>query len=536
MAKKRIYLFLALLMLQFVLYFPHVGTGFITDDFIWIANTVVDGKVDYLRPFTVTTGFYRPLVNISFGMQYQWHGLNPRPFGLFNLFFHLFNIVLVFMLFSQVEFLRPYALAITVLFAFNAKAVPMALGWISGRTTLMVVFFLLLSLYLFVKAVKSSSFLIYFLSAIAYMAALLCKESAVALPVFLAVIFLLARRMKQLLPVRLVSFLVFLIPMGLYWLLRMNSDAMTPMNAQPFYRYTVDPLVLLKNLFEYITRAGLLDLIILIALALLLLFKRALPLPGVKRSFPPMDWLIIIGVAWFGCNILPMFFLPGRSDLYVYFPQLGLHLVFLTILHHHASQLKKIPWQWPVAVVLLVWSIHLWICINGFASAGKASTTFVQHLNTGITRLQKKFPHAPEKHIVLITATLSPSETGKYPPGRTIGYGFSALVQLSVLPEKKWSGEIIVAAKLGEMLSQRDEKNENIYFTWNRGALTGPYTGSQLRATLEWLCPGCLSYPPGKPPALEKQKKIIEKPSSTPQRPGLLKERKRRLKEKKTTG
>jgi len=53
--------------------------------------------------FIETTGFYRPLVGVSFGIQYLMSGLNPGPYGMFNLLLHLLNIVLVTTILSRDE-------------------------------------------------------------------------------------------------------------------------------------------------------------------------------------------------------------------------------------------------------------------------------------------------------------------------------------------------------------------------------------------------------------------------------------------------
>ena len=149
MIKKRNVLVLAIiLVVQLVLLLPHAGSGFIKDDFKWIDNAVTDGRVDYLKPFTSNTGFYRPLVSLSFGLQYFYFQMNPLPYGLLNLLIHLLNIFLVYLMLRSFESLRSYALLVTVLFSLNVKTVTMAVGWISGRTTLLYSFFVLLVLYL----------------------------------------------------------------------------------------------------------------------------------------------------------------------------------------------------------------------------------------------------------------------------------------------------------------------------------------------------------------------------------------------------
>ena len=153
--RKRDILILGLVMLfQLIIYLPNVGTGFIKDDLIWLENVVTEGRVDYLKPFTISTGFYRPLVSLTFGMQYEFFGMNSVPYGLLNLFIHLFNLILVYLILSSFKVFKPYALLGVLFFSMNVKSISMAVGWISGRTTLLFTFFTLLSLYLYQKGRK----------------------------------------------------------------------------------------------------------------------------------------------------------------------------------------------------------------------------------------------------------------------------------------------------------------------------------------------------------------------------------------------
>jgi hypothetical protein len=88
---------LALLLLTLVaVYLPHVGKGFVTDDFIWLSESLHDGRIDLARLLRTTTGFFRPLVGLSFGLQFLWHGTDPLAYGIFNLLLHLLNVILAF--------------------------------------------------------------------------------------------------------------------------------------------------------------------------------------------------------------------------------------------------------------------------------------------------------------------------------------------------------------------------------------------------------------------------------------------------------
>ena len=79
--------------------------------------------------------------------------------------------------------IKPYAIWVAVLFALNAKGTNMAVGWISGRTTLLFSFFILLSLYLYLR-LPSRHGLRFILTGICYFAALLSKETAIVAPLF----------------------------------------------------------------------------------------------------------------------------------------------------------------------------------------------------------------------------------------------------------------------------------------------------------------------------------------------------------------
>ena len=126
-------------------YLPHVGRGFISDDFIWLRESAPCGRIDLHRLFGTTTGFFRPLVGLSFGLQFQRSGTAPRAYGLFNLLLHLLNVILAFLLLRGWARTRPLAAWGAALFALNLKAAGMAVGWISGRSELLFSFFLLLA-------------------------------------------------------------------------------------------------------------------------------------------------------------------------------------------------------------------------------------------------------------------------------------------------------------------------------------------------------------------------------------------------------
>jgi hypothetical protein len=68
-----------------LLYLPDVGHGLVKDDFGWIAHSAVRSWQDAVSLFrTAPTGFFRPVVSLSFAVNQQVCGLNPRCYGITN--------------------------------------------------------------------------------------------------------------------------------------------------------------------------------------------------------------------------------------------------------------------------------------------------------------------------------------------------------------------------------------------------------------------------------------------------------------------
>ena len=67
------------------LYGTACGRGFISDDYAWIRHGRFDDLSDVAHIFSSSVGFYRPLVSLSFGLNFHLFGLSPYGYGLTNL-------------------------------------------------------------------------------------------------------------------------------------------------------------------------------------------------------------------------------------------------------------------------------------------------------------------------------------------------------------------------------------------------------------------------------------------------------------------
>ncbi|MCA9400590.1 MAG: tetratricopeptide repeat protein, partial [Candidatus Omnitrophica bacterium] len=126
--------------------------------------------------------YYRPLVMVSFALDYRLFQLNPRGYYLTNLLLHISTSILVLylMLFIGVE--RRAAVFTSLLFTVHPIHVE-ALSNIAGRSILLSAFFLVLSLVLYlIYRRHHQKRTVIFASLLCFIAALLSKESAVVLP------------------------------------------------------------------------------------------------------------------------------------------------------------------------------------------------------------------------------------------------------------------------------------------------------------------------------------------------------------------
>ena len=80
------------------IYVPQAGHGFIQDDFRWIHESQLHSAGDLVRLFSANVGFYRPLVSLSFAVDYRIWGLQPFGYGLTNLTFGLLGSLLLYQL------------------------------------------------------------------------------------------------------------------------------------------------------------------------------------------------------------------------------------------------------------------------------------------------------------------------------------------------------------------------------------------------------------------------------------------------------
>jgi Tfp pilus assembly protein PilF len=132
---------------------------------------------------------YRPLVTLSFAINYYIAGMNPGIYHLTNVLLHIGCGILVYFLINALIknwFISLLSSLFFIVHPINSEAV----AWISGRSNGISLFFFLSSFLLYLysyKEDKHSLIFCFILSLICYLLAMLGKESAILLPFYLLI-------------------------------------------------------------------------------------------------------------------------------------------------------------------------------------------------------------------------------------------------------------------------------------------------------------------------------------------------------------
>lgn len=353
-----------------IAYAADVGRGFISDDFAWILHGRLGGGDDLRRIFTSSVGFFRPLVSLSFGLNYAALGLTPRGFGFTNLLLAVACAAGIVALARQLGLRVGAALVAAALWLFNFHGIGMALLWLSGRTSLLLTLFSVLAAIAFLRGRWS-------LAAAAAGAAMLSKEEAALLPVMFTV-WWLAQRRHMTRPVR--SALTQVLPLwailAAYLVLRFSSGAFWPTNAPSFYAPTLDPARLWQSLIEYGDRTFTFSLLAILAASLAV---RSLPQwkGGFARILP-------FAISWLICGFAVTFFLPVRSSLYAVFPSVAVVIAAAAVIESTLAALQpsarlRLAWLGVLTLTLLV-PVY-WMRNERWTSLAELSSAVVAQLN-----------------------------------------------------------------------------------------------------------------------------------------------------------
>jgi len=305
---------LALPFLVFLgIYAASVGHGFVADDFGWILESRVGSWQDLGALFFKSSGFYRPVVGLSFAADYALFGTHALGYGLTNVFLAGVCAALLYAVARELALPTAAAVLAVALWLLNPHGINTAVLWMSGRTSLLLTMGSLSATWLVLRGRP-------FLALAPAAFALFAKEEAFLLP---AILFLwwIAFRRENLPPARQLV-LWWLSAGGLiafYLAMRFQTGAMTPWTAPPYYRFTLNPQVVLRNIAEYADRAMTFP-------AAVALLSWIVLRPSAARERASLS-VVLCGAAWIAGAYGLTVFLPVRSSLYACFPSVGACLI-----------------------------------------------------------------------------------------------------------------------------------------------------------------------------------------------------------------
>ncbi|MGC8859547.1 MAG: tetratricopeptide repeat protein [Ignavibacteria bacterium] len=193
---KTLYLYLFLAVLAVGVYINCIGNDFVFDDeSVVVGNQAIQSLENIPKFFTAQEGFhkvigkyYRPLVLVTYSLDYAFWELKPTGFHLTNIVFHLIATLLLFRILlylsEQYENGRVGAFLGAIIFAVHPIHTE-AVSWISGRTDLFATMLFFASFLYYIKYDRRNDIKLLIYSLVFYVLALLSKEMIVTMPVFI---------------------------------------------------------------------------------------------------------------------------------------------------------------------------------------------------------------------------------------------------------------------------------------------------------------------------------------------------------------
>ncbi len=136
--------------------------------------------------------FYRPLVNLSFVLDAQLAGTGPWIYHVTNGLLHATACVLLFSFLRSLKLGNVASTAAALLFSVHPMHVS-SVAWIPGRNDVLLTCFALAAMVLLIKSASQAGPMARTGHLLCFLAALLCKETAVCLPiVFVALLLVVA--------------------------------------------------------------------------------------------------------------------------------------------------------------------------------------------------------------------------------------------------------------------------------------------------------------------------------------------------------
>ena len=338
-------LILALILLAgFAVYFNSLKGEFLWDDIHFIKNNTYLRSWSHLPEiFTsdVAAGsgmrydYYRPLATFTYLIDYSFFRLESRGYHLFSIIYHLLVGLSIYFLVGLL--FRDRLLAgLTAIFWLIHPLQTETVAYISGRPDSLVALFVLLTIILYLRQMRSSG--LYFLMCLSGLAAVLSRENCVVLPALILLYHFIFRRRVRLSLFAPILLLILAYVTGRLFFL--NSPHLAPPLGEritgslaalvSYLRLLLFPIHLHQEYgwhFSPLFSPG----VLLGAGGLATLFLLWLRGPSFREASRESVLLFRFGVGWFFVALLPMSGIyPIKANLaehWLYLPSIGFFLV-----------------------------------------------------------------------------------------------------------------------------------------------------------------------------------------------------------------
>lgn len=139
----------------------------------------------YNNSFNPQLNYYRPISVLSFALDYQWIGKKPICFRLVNYIIHGLNAFLMFLFFYLLFKRKDVSVAAGLIFCL-LPVQEWAVNYIVSRGYLLQVLFSTITLICTVLYAEKQKFALYAAAIFSFMLALLSREAAIVLPLFIS--------------------------------------------------------------------------------------------------------------------------------------------------------------------------------------------------------------------------------------------------------------------------------------------------------------------------------------------------------------
>lgn len=251
MILKRFWQYPVIVILVVLAYCPTFTGGFILDDNPLIKNNKYirqihspasylmqeDGVSNIEDKGKFHTGYYRPLIYLTYTIDYKIWGMNPAGFRTTNLILHLITCYILFRLINRLINHNESAFWVTLLFALHPVNTE-SVSWVISRNNILVTLFSLLSLYLYIIWWEKKKHIAWLFSILCFIGAVFSKEFGLMLTPVLFLYHRLIATKKREIFIEILSYIPFALVVLVYFYLRENvtGAVITPFESIQFWK------------------------------------------------------------------------------------------------------------------------------------------------------------------------------------------------------------------------------------------------------------------------------------------------------------